>query len=305
MPLPLLEPVSEGAPTFLGAPRGSLESLTTPFGAMGAPFGVPYTIRNVHHGASEAPGALGAASARFGRMLKHDFDLGGTRSDGHPWPIVDLGDGPADHGICRATLHASWRPWHAVVARGTAPVVLGADDSVSALAIRGLERAGPLTVVRSMPTSTSATRSAACMTATPVRCAARPRCPGSSASCMLVRAGSARPRDVQDTLAAGNVIMTAREVREKGVSQVLDLLQRRDATTSSSTATVGPFGRAGHERPLPWGTIVSRGSGPVRRASRARPGGRHERGRALSVARRQRHHQPGDSAPHRDLERQS
>jgi hypothetical protein len=35
MPLPLLEPVSEGAPTFLGAPRGSLESLTTPFGAMG------------------------------------------------------------------------------------------------------------------------------------------------------------------------------------------------------------------------------------------------------------------------------
>jgi agmatinase len=36
--------------------------------------------------------------------------------------------------------------------------------------------------------------------------------------------GSARPRDVQDTLAAGNVIITAREVREKGVSQVLDLL---------------------------------------------------------------------------------
>ena len=59
MPLPLLEPVSEGAPTFLGVPRGSLESLTTPFGAMGAPFGVPYTIRNVHHGASEAPGRLG------------------------------------------------------------------------------------------------------------------------------------------------------------------------------------------------------------------------------------------------------
>jgi agmatinase len=70
---------------------------------------------------------------------------------------------------------------------------------------------------------------------------------------MLVRAGRARPRDVEDTLAAGNVIMTAREVREKGVSQVLDLLQRRDATRSSSTATVGPFGRAGHERPLPGG----------------------------------------------------
>jgi agmatinase len=135
MPLPLLEPVSEGAPTFLGAPRGSLESLTTPFGAMGAPFGVPYTIRNVHHGASEAPGALGAASARFGRMLKHDFDLGGTRSDGHPWPIVDHGDGPADHGICRATLArvmeavaCGRRPGHGTGGAGRRRFGLGAGD---------------------------------------------------------------------------------------------------------------------------------------------------------------------------------
>src|ERR687892_667596 len=147
MPLPLLEPVSEGAPTFLGAPGGSLESLTTPFGAMGAPFGVPYTIRNMHHGASEAPGALWAASARFGRMLEHhDFDLGGTPFDGQPWPIVDLGDVPADPRDLPGNAARVTEAVAAVLAQGAAPVVLGGDDSVSALAIRGLERAGPLTV---------------------------------------------------------------------------------------------------------------------------------------------------------------
>ena len=227
MPLPLLEPVSEGAPTFLGAPRGSLESLTTPFGAMGAPFGVPYTIRNVHHGASEAPGALRAASARFGRMLEHhDFDLGGTPFDGQPWPIVDLGDVPADPRDLPGNAARVTEAVAAVVARGAAPVVLGGDDSVSALAIRGLERAGPLTVVQidahiDFRDEVGGVHDGY---SSPMRRASEMSWVERIVHVGTRGLGSARPRDVQDTLAAGNVIMTAREVREKGVSQVLDLL---------------------------------------------------------------------------------
>ena len=204
MALPLLEPVPEGAPTFLGAPRASLKALTTPFAVLGAPFGVPYTIRNVHHGACDAPAALRAASARFGRMLEHhDFDLGGTPFEGQPWPIVDLGDVPADPRDLPGNAARVAQAVAGVVARGAAPVVLGGDDSVSALAIRGLERAGPMRRASEMSWVERI-----------VHVGTR-------------GLGSARPRDVEDTLAAGNVIVTAREVREEGVEHILERLQEQ------------------------------------------------------------------------------
>jgi agmatinase len=114
---------ARGAPTFLGAPRASLEALTTPFAAIGAPFGVPYAIRNVHHGACDAPAALRAASARFGRMLEHhDFDLGGTPFDGQPWPIVDLGDVPADPRDLPGNAARVTKAVAAVVGRASRPL---------------------------------------------------------------------------------------------------------------------------------------------------------------------------------------
>ena len=230
MALPLLEPVPEGAPTFLGAPRASLKALTTPFAVLGAPFGVPYTIRNVHHGACDAPAALRAASARFGRMLEHhDFDLGGTPFEGQPWPIVDLGDVPADPRDLPGNAARVAQAVAGVVARGAAPVVLGGDDSVSALAIRGLERAGPLTVVQidahiDFREEVGGVRDGY---SSPMRRASEMSWVERIVHVGTRGRGSAPPRDLQDTLAAGNVIVTAREVREEGVEHILERLQEQ------------------------------------------------------------------------------
>ena len=230
MPSPLLEPVPEGAPTLLGAPRGELEALVAPFAALGAPFGVPYTIRNVHHGASEAPAAVRAISARFGRMLEHyDFDLGGTPFNAKPWPIVDLGDVRADPRDLPGNAARVTEAVSAVVARGAVPVVLGGDDSVSALAIRGLEQAGPLTVVQidahiDFRDEVGGEREGY---SSPMRRASEMAWVERIVHIGARGLGSARPGDVEDTLAAGNLIITAREVREKGIKPIVRRLPRR------------------------------------------------------------------------------
>lgn len=230
MPSPLLEPVPEGAPTLLGAPRGELEALVAPFAALAAPFGVPYTIRNVHHGASEAPAAVRAISARFGRMLEHyDFDLGGTPFNGKPWPIVDLGDVRADPRDLPGNAARVTEAVSAVVARGAVPVVLGGDDSVSALAIRGLEQAGPLSVVQidahiDFRDEVGGEREGY---SSPMRRASEMAWVERIVHIGARGLGSARPGDVEDTLAAGNLIITAREVREKGIKPIVRSLPRR------------------------------------------------------------------------------
>jgi len=227
MPLPLLDPLPEGMPTLLGAPRAALDALATPFAALGAPFGVPYTIRAVHAGAADAPAAVRAVSARFGRMLDHyDFDLGGTPFDGRPWPLADLGDVPADPRDLEGNAARITAAVAAVVARGAAPVVLGGDDSISALAIRGCEAAGPFTVVQidahiDFRDEVGGVRDGY---SSPMRRASEMTWVERIVHVGTRGLGSARPQDVDDTRAAGNTIVTAREVTERGVVPVLDLL---------------------------------------------------------------------------------
>ena len=262
MALPLFEPVPEGAPTFLGAPRAGLESLAAPFAAIGAPFGVPYAMRNVHHGASEAPAALRAMSARFGRMLEHhDFDLGGTPFDGRPWPIVDLGDVPADPRDLPGNAARVTEAVAGVVARSAAPVVLGGDDSISALAIRGLERAGPLTVVQidahiDFRDEVGGVRDGY---SSPMRRASEMPWVERIVHVGTRGLGSARPRDVEETLAAGNLIITAHKVREKGIDHILDRLPEQgryyvvldcdglDPSVAPGTSAPSPGGLSYHE----------------------------------------------------------
>jgi agmatinase len=230
MPSPLLEPVPEGAPTLFGAPCADLEALAAPFAALGAPFGVPYTIRNVHYGASDAPAAVRASSARFGRMLEHyDLDLGGTPFDGKPWPIVDLGDVAADPRDLSGNARRVTEAVAGVVARGAVPIVLGGDDSISALAIRGGEQAGPLTVVQidahiDFRDEVGGERGGY---SSPMRRASEMAWVERIVHVGTRGLGSARPRDVEDTLAAGNVIITAREVREKGIEHALGQLREQ------------------------------------------------------------------------------
>ena len=140
----LVQPPEATHATFLGAPLVSdLATLTADFAVIGVPFGVPYGMRQVHYSPADSPRALRERSFRFGRMLDHyDFDYGGTFAD-LGLRVVDCGDVVANVRNIDANARNAVAAIRQISERGAVPIVLGGDDSISALAIQALEnRAG-------------------------------------------------------------------------------------------------------------------------------------------------------------------
>lgn len=201
------------APGFLSASGAALEQLTARYAVLGIPHGIPYPGRNVAAGTSEAPRAIRERSARFGRMLTHyDFDLGQAPG---PLPVADCADFAAADAAAAV---------HAVLERGAMPIVLGGDDSITALALRGFDGHGPLHVLQidahiDYRDEVDGVRDGY---SSPMRRAAEMPWVKRIVHCGTRGVGSARPTDVSDTLARGNAIVTAREVRQAGIERVLD-----------------------------------------------------------------------------------
>ena len=164
-------------------------------------------------------------SARFGRMVEHyDFDLGGTLFDGADVGLVDCGDVPADPRDIRGNAERATAAVHAILSRGAVPIVLGGDDSITALAIRAFEGHAALHVLQidahlDFRDEVNGIRDGY---SSPMRRASEMAWVRRIVHVGARGVGSARPQDVKDTLAAGNVIVTARDVRARGVERVLD-----------------------------------------------------------------------------------
>ena len=75
MNLPLVQISEPDFTSFLRIPTVTdLATLEADFAIVGVPFGVPYDMKGVASGASEAPMAIRECSARYGRFLNHyDF----------------------------------------------------------------------------------------------------------------------------------------------------------------------------------------------------------------------------------------
>jgi agmatinase len=196
---------------FLNSPTVSVHGLKTRFAVLGIPQGIPYPGRS-SAGAADAPRAIRERSARYGRMLEHyDFDLG--RAPG-ALPLADCGDVPA--GEAGAAVRA-------ILKAGAMPIVLGGDDSTTALALRGFEGQGPLHILQidahiDYRDEVDGVRDGY---SSPMRRAAEMPWVKRIVHCGTRGVGSARPDDVRDTLGRGNVIVTARELRKRGVERVL------------------------------------------------------------------------------------
>jgi agmatinase len=198
---------------FLASPIVPLEALAAPFAVIGIPLGVPYPNRAP--GATDAPQAIRARSARFGRMLgHHDFDLGRALAADGRNPIADVGDVPAEGASAGV---------RAVLERGATPIVLGGDDSITALALRAFDGYGPLTVLQidahiDYRDEVEGVRDGY---SSPMRRAAEMPWVARIVHCGARGVGSARPADAIDTRARGNAVFTAREVRARGIQPVL------------------------------------------------------------------------------------
>ena len=203
------------AATFLSAPRATPDKLAARYAVLGIPRGIPYKPEQLEASVCDAPRAIRERSARFGRMLAHhDFDLGGALAAGEPLSLVDCGDASAAHAP--ATVKA-------VLKAGALPIVLGGDDSTTALALRGFEGQGPLSVLQidahiDYRDEVDGIRDGY---SSPMRRAAEMPWVKRIVHCGMRGVGSARPGDVRDTLARGNAIITSQEVHVRGVERVL------------------------------------------------------------------------------------
>jgi agmatinase len=216
------------APTFLGLPSVAPDRLAAgaaDVAILGIPFGVPYPTPGLTVGCAEAPAAVRARSQRLARSADHhDFDLDGPMLAGSPaLRIVDAGDvaGSAEDGpgnVARAESAVG-----ALLDAGALPVIIGGDDSVPIPVLRAYRGRGPLTVVQvdahlDFRDEVAGVRDGY---SSPMRRAAEMDHVERIVQVGLRGVGSARSSDVADARAAGNTLVTARELRERGVGWLL------------------------------------------------------------------------------------
>jgi agmatinase len=198
--------------TFLDCRSSDFKNFKERFAVIGIPHGISYPGRS-SAGAASAPSAVRERSARYGRMLAHhDFDLGRAPE---PLSLADCGDVPA------ADAAAAVR---GIVKAGAMPIVLGGDDSTTALALRGFEGGELLYILQidahiDYRDEVDGVRDGY---SSPMRRAAEMPWVKRIVHCGTRGVGSARPDDVRDTLARGNTIVTARELKKSGITRVLD-----------------------------------------------------------------------------------
>jgi agmatinase len=198
--------------TFLDCKSSDFKNFSERFAVIGIPHGIPYPGRS-SAGAADAPRAIRERSARYGRMLAHhDFDLG--RAPG-ALSLADCGD------VSAADSAAAVR---GILKAGAMPIVLGGDDSTTALALRGFEGGEPLYILHidahiDYRDEVDGVRDGY---SSPMRRAAEMPWVKRIVHCGTRGVGSARPDDVRDTLARGNTIVTARELRTRGIGRVLE-----------------------------------------------------------------------------------
>ena len=217
--------------TFLGLPSVSPAALAAGDAdavILGVPFGVPYPTPGTAAGCADAPAVIRERSQRLARFASHhDFELDGPMlPPGSSYRVADAGDlaGSAEDGAGNsAATEAAVRH---LLGAGAVPLLLGGDDSVPIPFLRAYAEHGPITVVqvdahldfRDEVAGVRDGYSSAMRRASEMAHVERIVQVG------LRGVGSARASDVADARAAGNLLVTARQLDERGVSWLVEQL---------------------------------------------------------------------------------
>ena len=213
---------------FLGAPvETDLDALDADVAILGVPHGWPYPRPGATAGCAEAPAAIRRRSQRLARFRGHwDFDLDAPMLPPDGPRLVDAGDVPGDAQAGPGNSAKTEGAVRAVLARGAVPICIGGDDSVPIPVLRAFDQRGPLTVLQvdahlDYRDEVQGVREGY---SSPMRRAAEMDHVERIIHVGLRGVGSARADDVEDSLAAGNLLVTARLLRERGVAWLLGQL---------------------------------------------------------------------------------
>ncbi|MGH2384487.1 MAG: arginase family protein [Candidatus Limnocylindria bacterium] len=208
---------------FLGVPvETDLSRLDAEAAILGVPFGWPYPRPGATAGCSEAPAAVRRRSARLARFIDHwDFDMNGPM---RLRPTIDAGDVPGEKADGPGNSRRTTDAVTAILDRGAVPICIGGDDSVPIPILRAYEGRGPITVLQvdahlDFRDEVEGVRDGY---SSPMRRATEMDHVARIIQVGLRGVGSARASDVQDARSADNLLVTARELRGRGVPWLLE-----------------------------------------------------------------------------------
>lgn len=164
-------------------------------------------------------------SQRLARFVGHwDFDLDGPMNMPS---MVDAGDVPGDATDGSGNSGRTTDAVRTILERGAVPICIGGDDSVVIPILRAHDGHGPITVLQvdahlDFRDEIDGMREGY---SSPMRRASEMAHVDRIIQVGLRGVGSARASDVEDARAAGNLLVTARQLRERGVPWLLEQLQ--------------------------------------------------------------------------------
>jgi len=210
---------------FLGVPvESDLTRLDADVAILGVPHGWPYPYSGATAGCADAPAAIRRRSQRLARFVDHwDFDLDGPMRVPR---VVDAGDVPGDPADGPGNSRQTAAAVAEILDRGAVPICIGGDDSVPIPILRAYEGRGPITVLQvdahlDFRDEVDGVREGY---SSPMRRASEMSHVDRIIQVGLRGVGSAHASDVEDARAAGNLLVTARELRERGVGWLLGQL---------------------------------------------------------------------------------
>ncbi len=135
--------------TFAGLPPcGDIAGLSADIAIIGIPHGISYSV-GVPSYSVNAPMAIRKAAKRYAKMIDHyDYDLGGPLFDNRDIRVIDCGDLPGDPSDPIGNHRRSEEKIRAIIDAGAIPIVLGGDDSVTIPFLRAFQGQGVFTVVQ-------------------------------------------------------------------------------------------------------------------------------------------------------------
>jgi agmatinase len=213
---------------FAGAPiETDPDRVDADVAILGVPFGWPHPRPGATAGCAMAPSAVRRRAGRLARFRDHwDFDTDAPMLSADGPTIVDAGDVPGDATDGAGNAGRTTAAVGALLARGTVPICIGGDDSVPIPILRAYAGRGPLTVLhvdahldyRDEVDGVREGYSSAMRRASEMEHVIHIVQVG------LRGVGSARAAEIDAALASGNQIVTARELRERGVPWLLGRL---------------------------------------------------------------------------------
>ncbi len=213
--------------TFAGFPACTdLSKLSADIAIIGIPQGTGYNPGEPSHSA-QAPIAIRRAANRYAeRIDSYDFDLGGTLLDNRNISVVDCGDLPVGISDPAGNRKRITENVSAILTAGAVPIVLGGDDSVPIPFFRAFQGYDPITIVQvdahidwcHEVNGVSEGLSSA------MRRASEMPWIDNLIQVGIRGVGSAREEEVSAARAYGTQIITAKEVHDRGVEWIMDLI---------------------------------------------------------------------------------